>query len=113
MIRHFGNRRFTQFFPLVFCAIIPFIAGCVVGPNYKRPMVNSPSTYRGLTDAEAAILRRVSGRAEVVGSVSGPATAAVDSHRASAELRRAHCSGPVSLRLKRSLELHARINFLP
>src|SRR6266581_896736 len=54
MIRHFGNRRFTQFVPLVFCAIIPFIVGCVVGPNYKRPMVNTPSTYRGLTDAEAA-----------------------------------------------------------
>jgi multidrug efflux system outer membrane protein len=54
MIRYFGNRRFTQFFPFVFCAIIPFISGCVVGPNYKRPMVNSPSTFRGLTDAEAA-----------------------------------------------------------
>jgi multidrug efflux system outer membrane protein len=54
MIRHFGNRRFRQLFPLVFCAIIPLIAGCMVGPNYKRPMVNTPSTYRGLTDAETA-----------------------------------------------------------
>src|SRR6266699_2822140 len=54
MIRHFGSRRFSRFFPLVFCTIIPFIAGCVVGPNYKRPIVNSPSTFRGLTDTEAA-----------------------------------------------------------
>jgi multidrug efflux system outer membrane protein len=54
MIRHFRSRRSTQSLAVVFCAILPFISGCVVGPNYKRPMVNSPSTYRGLTDAEAA-----------------------------------------------------------
>ena len=54
MIRKFGQRRFTIFLPLVFCAIVLFISGCMVGPNYKRPMVNAPATYRGLTDAEAA-----------------------------------------------------------
>src|SRR6202158_3340229 len=54
MIRYFGNRRFALSFPLAFCALVLSISGCTVGPNYKRPMVNAPSTYRGLTDAEAA-----------------------------------------------------------
>src|SRR3984893_11705220 len=53
MIRYFGNKRFTLL-PLTFCAVVLFISGCVVGPNYKRPIVNAPSTYRGLTDGEAA-----------------------------------------------------------
>src|SRR3984893_7976259 len=54
MIRYFGNRRFALFLPLVFCALAVSLSGCVVGPNYKRPIVNAPTTYRGLTDAEAA-----------------------------------------------------------
>lgn len=54
MIRYFGNKRFTLFLPLTFCAVVLFISGCLVGPNYKRPIVNAPSTFRGLTDAEAA-----------------------------------------------------------
>src|SRR5260221_1393791 len=54
MIRYFGNQTFARFLPLTFCAFVVFISGCVVGPNYKRPIVNSPSTFRGLTDAEAA-----------------------------------------------------------
>ena len=29
-------------------------AGCVVGPNYKRPSANVPGTYRGATPQEAA-----------------------------------------------------------
>ena len=28
-------------------------SGCAVGPNYKRPSVNVPDTYRGLTLEEA------------------------------------------------------------
>jgi outer membrane protein, multidrug efflux system len=31
-----------------------FICGCAVGPNYKKPVVNTPPTYRGLTPEEAA-----------------------------------------------------------
>ena len=54
MIRYFGNQGFARFLPLTFCAFVLFISGCVVGPNYKRPIVNSPSTFRGLTDTEAA-----------------------------------------------------------
>jgi outer membrane protein, multidrug efflux system len=53
-LRYFGNRGFARFLPLAFCVVVPFISGCVVGPNYKRPVVNTPSTYRGLTDAETA-----------------------------------------------------------
>jgi outer membrane protein, multidrug efflux system len=33
---------------------IALIAGCTVGPNYRRPSVSAPSTYRGLTPEEAA-----------------------------------------------------------
>ena len=53
-ITYFSERRFTLFVPLVCCAALVFISGCVVGPNYKRPIVNAPPTFRGLTDAEAA-----------------------------------------------------------
>ncbi len=35
----------------LFCALL---VGCAVGPNYKRPSVNVPDTYRGLTTEEAA-----------------------------------------------------------
>src|SRR5215467_4870027 len=30
------------------------LTGCAVGPNYKRPKVDTPATYRGLTPEEAA-----------------------------------------------------------
>lgn len=29
------------------CAALLLLAGCTVGPNYKRPVVNVPGTYRG------------------------------------------------------------------
>ncbi len=35
----------------LFCGLL---VGCAVGPNYKRPSVNVPDTYRGLTAEEAA-----------------------------------------------------------
>ena len=38
----------------VFCLVVLTLTGCLVGPNYKRPIVNTPTTYRGLTDTEAA-----------------------------------------------------------
>src|SRR6202023_750791 len=38
----------------VFCLVVLSLTGCLVGPNYKRPIVNTPATYRGLTDTEAA-----------------------------------------------------------
>lgn len=38
----------------VLVVVIPFACGCAVGPNYKRPQIDSPATYRGLTPEEAA-----------------------------------------------------------
>ncbi len=52
--KHFMSRRFARVLTATFCAVVVFISGCVVGPNYKRPIVNAPTTYRGLTDAETA-----------------------------------------------------------
>ena len=34
--------------------LVLLTAGCAVGPNYKRPSVNVPGTYRGVTPEEAA-----------------------------------------------------------
>ena len=33
---------------------IAVLTGCTVGPNYKRPKIETPPTYRGLTPEEAA-----------------------------------------------------------
>lgn len=54
MIRRFDNRRLAFFPPLAICVVVLSLAGCAVGPNYKRPTVNVPQTYRGMTDEEAA-----------------------------------------------------------
>ena len=35
-------------------AMMGFISGCTVGPNYKKPAVNTPAVYRGLTPEEVA-----------------------------------------------------------
>ena len=53
------NRRFvffhhSRFFPFTLCALGLFLAGCTVGPNYKRPNTDAPTAYRGLTAEEAA-----------------------------------------------------------
>lgn len=34
--------------------ILGFACGCAVGPNYRKPAVNSPGIYRGVTPEEAA-----------------------------------------------------------
>ena len=34
--------------------VMLFLSGCSVGPNYKRPSVNAPGTYRGAMPEEAA-----------------------------------------------------------
>lgn len=38
----------------VLVVAVGFVCGCAVGPNYKRPQIDSPPTYRGLTPEEAA-----------------------------------------------------------
>jgi len=34
--------------------ILAFACGCAVGPNYRKPAVNVPPSYRGVTPEEAA-----------------------------------------------------------
>ena len=53
------NRRFaffqsSRFVSSTLCALGIFLAGCTVGPNYKRPNTDVPTAYRGLTAEEAA-----------------------------------------------------------
>src|SRR5271169_1774703 len=53
------NRRFvffhsSRFSAFTVCALGIFLAGCTVGPNYKRPNTDAPTAYRGLTAEEAA-----------------------------------------------------------
>src|SRR2546427_9751494 len=35
-------------------SVLILCSGCAAGPNYKRPAVSVPGTYRGLTPEEAA-----------------------------------------------------------
>ncbi len=53
------NRRlfffpYSRIFPSALCALGIFLAGCTVGPNYKRPNTDAPAAYRGVTPEEAA-----------------------------------------------------------
>ena len=45
---------------LLTCAIFLFVAGCSVGPNYKRPNVDVPNTYRDLPADQPASANSVS-----------------------------------------------------
>src|SRR5258705_4342607 len=44
MTRYFSNHRWLA---LTLFIAVGFLSGCAVGPNYKRPSVNVPLTYRG------------------------------------------------------------------
>ena len=50
-IRTFSVARCS---PVLFCAAALLLAGCAVGPNYSRPNVNVPTTFRGAMDASSA-----------------------------------------------------------
>jgi len=54
MNRRFGFFHSLRFFPFTVCALGIFLAGCTVGPNYKRPNTDAPTAYRGLTPEETA-----------------------------------------------------------
>ena len=43
-------RPFSIFYPLSSIIVFLCLAGCVMGPNYHRPPVNSPPTFRGQTE---------------------------------------------------------------
>jgi multidrug efflux system outer membrane protein len=42
-----GDPRFASQLLALVLALILVVSGCAVGPNYKRPAVNSPTEYRG------------------------------------------------------------------
>jgi multidrug efflux system outer membrane protein len=50
----FPSHRVARFLPAVFCVAGLVLTGCAVGPNYKRPSVDVPATYRGTPDVGAA-----------------------------------------------------------
>jgi len=50
----FSHRSAAFVSPVAVCALLIFLAGCTVGPNYKRPNTDVPTAYRGLTPEEAA-----------------------------------------------------------
>ena len=54
MNRRFFFFQYSRFFPSALCALGIFLAGCTVGPNYKRPNTDAPAAYRGVTPEEAA-----------------------------------------------------------
>src|SRR5579864_2787004 len=54
MSRRFVFLHSWRFFFSTLCALGIFLAGCTVGPNYKRPNTDAPTAYRGLTAEEAA-----------------------------------------------------------
>jgi multidrug efflux system outer membrane protein len=53
MPRHLGYSRREQLSVLILCAIVVWFAGCAVGPNYRRPDVSVPASYRGQLDLQA------------------------------------------------------------
>ena len=58
MIRNLNHSHFRLAI-LILCSAV--LTGCAVGPNYKRPTVDVPGTYRGSTPEQAAA--RASGTA--------------------------------------------------
>ena len=69
---------------LVFLAVLLGVAGltgCAVGPNYKRPTVNVPATYRGATpDGGTAVANASStdNQPARVGAAQKPAASLAD-----------------------------------
>lgn len=41
------NRTLRRYYSIALVLAMPALVGCAVGPNYKRPSVNVPVTYRG------------------------------------------------------------------
>lgn len=56
-----------SFAGLVFCGALLGVNACSVGPNYKRPAANVPSTYRGALAPEAAASESTPPNAATVG----------------------------------------------
>jgi outer membrane protein, multidrug efflux system len=53
MPRHSRISRPNRFSLLILCATVIWFSGCAVGPNYKRPDISVPASYRGQMDVQA------------------------------------------------------------
>ena len=49
-----NKQEMTNVKKIVTAFLLLALTGCTVGPNYKRPKVETPATYRGLTPEEIA-----------------------------------------------------------
>jgi multidrug efflux system outer membrane protein len=54
MKKIFINRCTKLISRITACALVIFLTGCTVGPNYKRPNTDVPTSFRGLPPEEAA-----------------------------------------------------------
>jgi multidrug efflux system outer membrane protein len=54
MKRTFLHRSAALVSTIAVCALVGLLAGCTVGPNYKRPNTDTPAAFRVLTPEEAA-----------------------------------------------------------
>src|SRR6202007_128992 len=50
----FGNTTRKQPWPKVLLALVAFVSGCSVGPNYRTPVVETPSAYKEAADWKPA-----------------------------------------------------------
>ena len=50
----FNHRSMALVPQIAACALVVFLSGCTVGPNYKRPNTDVPTSFRGLPPEEAA-----------------------------------------------------------
>src|SRR5712692_8323059 len=48
-----ANFRAARFLAILVCVAGLFLAGCAVGPNYSRPPVNVPGSYRTVNEEPA------------------------------------------------------------
>ena len=108
---------------------LPALIGCAVGPNYKRPSVDVPVTYRGAQtdDIRDQIQHAVAGRQHRQSPVSRPRSRWAtrsggrfsrirelqrsDPHRAQEQLRCAHCGDASSAGAGASSASRAPTNF--
>ena len=78
---------------LLLCAVGIVAAGCMVGPDYKRPELSVPPVYRGADAGPPAAGARDVRRSRLVERLSGSGPPGADPHGAGAELRSAHRRG--------------------
>src|SRR6476646_8523041 len=54
MKKNYIDRKLLRGALSTVCALAALLSGCTVGPNYKRPNTDVPTSYRELAPAEAA-----------------------------------------------------------